>query len=44
MISFDEDDSVLLFMPDFWLGVVNLENTKHLKKDKQRINAYSVQS
>ena len=22
----------LLFMPDFWLGKVNLNNAKHLKK------------
>ena len=31
---FDEDDPDILFMSDFWLGVVNLKNTKHLKKGK----------
>ena len=32
----------LLFISGFWLGVVNLKNAKHLKKDKWRIKAYSV--
>ena len=25
---------ILLFMSDFWLGVVKLKNTKHLKKKR----------
>ena len=35
---------LLLFKSDFWLGVVNLKNIKHLKKDKQIVNARSVAS
>ena len=42
--SFDEDDSTLLFISDFWLGVVNLKSTKHLKNDQRKINANSVTS
>ena len=30
----------LLFMSDFRLGIVNLKNAKHLKRVKQRINAF----
>ena len=29
--NFDEDNPVLLFSSDFWLGIVNLKNAKHLK-------------
>ena len=35
---------ILLFMSNFWLGIVNLKNAKHLKKDERRINACSVAS
>ena len=31
-VNFYEDIPKLLFMSDFWLGVINLKNTKHLKK------------
>ena len=31
-------------MSDFWIGVVNLKNAKHLEKDQWRINACSVAS
>ena len=31
--NFDEDDSGILFMSDFWLGIRNLKNVKHLKKE-----------
>ena len=31
-------------MSDSWLGVVTFKNAKHLKKDKERINASSVAS
>ena len=33
---------ILLFLSDFWLNTLNLKNTKHLKKDKRRINANST--
>ena len=42
--NFDEDDLILFFMSNFWLGVVNLKNAKHSKKDKQKCNAYRVTS
>ena len=42
--SFDEDDPILLFMSDFWLGIVHLKNSNHLEKDKQRINVFGVAS
>ena len=33
----------LLFMSDFCLGIIDTNNTKHLKKiNKQEINAYSM--
>ena len=35
---------ILLFMLDFWLEVVNLKNTKHLKKNKQKVNAVNLAS
>ena len=48
-INFDNDNNLmkiipilLLFMPHFWLGVVNSKNAKHLKNYKRRINASSV--
>ena len=31
-------------LSDFGLGILNLKNAKHLKKDKIRINANSVAS
>ena len=42
--NFDEDDLDIIFHTNFWLGVINLKNRKHLKKEKQRINANSVES
>ena len=39
-INLDNDNNfyemilILLFMSDFWFGVMNLKNAKHLKKDK----------
>ena len=30
--NFDEDDLILLFLSNFWLGIANLKNTKHLQK------------
>ena len=33
---------ILLFLSDFWLGILDLKNTKNLKKDECRINANSV--
>ena len=34
----------LLFMSDFWLRAVDLNNVEHLKKYKQRINACRMAS
>ena len=34
----------LLVMSDFWLGVINLKNARHFKKDRWRINACSMAS
>ena len=31
--NFAEDDPCILFMSDFWLGIRNLKNVKHLKKE-----------
>ena len=31
--DYDEDDSKTIFISDFWLGILNLKNTKHLKKN-----------
>ena len=28
----DDEDEKLVFIPDFWLGILNLKNRKHLKK------------
>ena len=28
---------ILLFLSDFWIGILNLENAKHLKKYKWRL-------
>ena len=30
--NFDEDDLILLFISDFWLGIVNAKNAKLLRK------------
>ena len=30
---------ILLFMPDFWFGLVNLKNAKHLKRKNVLISA-----
>ena len=35
---------ILLFLSDFWLSILNLENAKSLKKKQKRINASSVVS
>ena len=35
---------ILLFLSDFYLGILNLENAKNLKNDKQRTNVNSVKS
>ena len=29
-------------MSDSWPGTINLNNTKHLKRYKQKINAFSI--
>ena len=34
---------ILLFMSDFWFGVVNLKNAKHLKKVKWKIEPISTE-
>ena len=37
-IILEDDDNfmkmilILLFMSDFWLGIINLKNAKHIKK------------
>ena len=31
-IDEDDPDTILLFISDFWLGILNLKNVKHLKK------------
>ena len=52
-IVLDDDDNdllmkmilILLLIPYFWLGVVNLKNAEHVKKDiPKRINACRVES
>ena len=49
-IDLDNDNNLmkilllLLFMSDFWLGIVNLKNPKHSKEDKWRIDASSLAS
>ena len=35
---------ILLFLSDFWLGIVNLKNAKHLNKGKSQINASRMAS
>ena len=35
---------ILLILLDFFFGIVNLKNVKHLKKGKQRINVNSFAS
>ena len=34
----------LLFMSRLWLGVIGLNNVRHVKKSKQRINVCSMVS
>ena len=29
--NFDEDDPDTIILSDFWIGIVNLKNAKHLK-------------
>ena len=29
--NYNEDDPKILFMSDFWLGILNLKNLKHSK-------------
>ena len=33
---YDEDDPELLLLSDFWLGILNLENVKHLKRNSMK--------
>ena len=33
-----------LFMPEVWLGVIDINDTNHIKRYKQRINACSIVS
>ena len=43
--NFDEDDpDILLLLPMFWVGILNLKNSTHLQKDKSQINLNSVVS
>ena len=43
--NFDEDDpDILLLLPVFWVGILNLKNSTHLQKDKSKINPNSVVS
>ena len=43
--NFDEDDpDILLLLPVFWVGILNLKNSTHLQKDKSKINLNSVVS
>ena len=35
---------ILLFISDFWIGIVNWKNSKHLKMWKWKINSNSVAS
>ena len=43
--NFDEDDpDILLLLPVFWVGILNLKNSTHLQKDKSKINPNSVLS
>ena len=32
--NFDEDDLDTIILSEFWLGILNLKNAKHFKKDK----------
>ena len=34
--NYEEDDPILLFLSDFWLGMLNLKNARHLKKNKMK--------
>ena len=31
--NYDEDDPILFFLPDFWLGTLNLKNAKHMNEE-----------
>ena len=43
--NFDENDpDILLLLPVFWVGILNLKNSTHLQKDKSKINPNSVVS
>ena len=42
--NFDNMVLILLFVLDFWLEGVNLKNTKHLKKGKQKVNTCNLAS
>ena len=37
--NLDEDDSKLLFLSHFWLGILKLKNAKHLKKISEKLMA-----
>ena len=43
-VNSDEDDPETIIMSNLWLGAINLNNAKHLKRNKQRINACSMAS
>ena len=43
-INYDEDDSDTIIIVRFWLNILNLKNSKHLKKDTWRVNASTVAS
>ena len=43
-INYDEDDSDTIIIVRFWLNILNLKNSKHLKKDTWRVNANTVAS
>ena len=33
---YDDNDPELLFLSNFWLGILNLENVKHLKRNSMK--------
>ena len=44
-MNLDDDNNFYEVMKsNFWLGIINLKNAKHLKKDRQIINACSLAS
>ena len=43
-INYDEDDSDTIIIVRFWLNILDLKNSKHLKIDTWRVNANTVAS